>query len=531
MRLTTSLTTTSKSLLHLDGHRRSSDILATLAAVLSTLFFLTRASHGLWFRSWGDELEHLLGGWALSSGDRLYVSFVDLHGPFTFFLAKSYGDLFGWAQGNYIRLVPVAFLLLAALAIGSSPSLPTLRQRSWAVTLFVGFSATVWIVQGLYLFEYYLVSGALLTVVLACYSVPSWRGLPISLQAALLSGVSAMLAVFTSHAWLPTAGALFLSTLPKSLDAVGNKASAAAFAAAGVITTAACLAWLWTYGSIRGYLVFHVIFAHTVYLEAVRPVNPELTLSKFCLSLVPSFAPNRLVQSLADVVLLLSAAIGSSLYRKVPFVIGVIGILATDARGNVGFQDGTFLIMSVALFALTLAQVFERAAETWRGSTFATLSCLFLVVSVETALRHAVSSPNSLDRGAIVRDRPVRVTARSDDAEFSFIRTVVRPDERMLALVYRPGDYWLSGRLPMRGFYEYLPDDALYASRPTLGIKRDLCTTMRLDPPPVVIFDDWKVWGHYTPDQYMPCVVRIIHDEYTPSRSYPTLFVRNDRMP
>ena len=340
-----------------------SGILAAFAAAQAMLFFVVRASHGIWFRSWGDELEHMLGGWALTSGDRLYESFVDLHGPFIFFLAKSYGDLFGWSQGNYIRIIPIVFLLLATLAVGTSQSLCRLNQRSWAVTIFVGLSTTVWIVQGLYLFEYYLVSGALLTIVLACYAVPAWRGLPVSRAAALLSGASATLAVFTSHAWLPTAAALFMSNILQPDKGTNKRSSALAFAGATVLTTAACLAWLWNYGSTRGYIVFHVIFAHTVYLQTIRPVNPELTLAKFGVSLMPSFSPERLVQSLSNVLLILSVIMGLRLYRPVALAFGVLGILAANARGNVGFQDGTFLILSIALFALTAAQAVESMTK------------------------------------------------------------------------------------------------------------------------------------------------------------------------
>ena len=421
------------------------------------------------------------------------------------------------------------FLLLATLAVGTSRSLCRLNQRSWAVTIFVGLSTTVWIVQGLYLFEYYLVSGALLTIVLACYAVPAWRGLPVSQAAALLSGASATLAVFTSHAWLPTAVALFMSNILQPDQGTNKRSSALAFAGATVLTTAACLAWLWNYGSIRGYIVFHVIFAHTVYLQTIRPVNPELTLAKFGVSLMPSFSPERLVQSLSNVLLILSVIMGLRLYRPVALAFGVLGILAANARGNVGFQDGTFLILSIALFALTTAQAVESITKTWRGSVFATVFCVVLVAGAEAVMRHALSSPNSLTRQVVVQDRPVRIAALSNAAEFAFIRSIVRPNERLLSLIYRPYDYWLAGRLPIKGFYEYLPQDALYASHPLLGVRRDLCKAMQQDPPPAVIFDNWKVWDYYAPRDYMPCILDILHAEYTPSPLYPTLFIRHDR--
>ena len=506
-------------------------VVAVISAALSGFFLLTRIIHGLSFRSWGDESEHLLGGKALSSGDRLYVSFVDLHGPFIFFLSKTYGDLFGWSHGNYVRIIPASFILLATLAIATSSSLINVRQRSWAVTVFVGVTASAWIVQGLYLFEYYLISGALLAIFLACYAVPSWTGLAVSQRAAAVSGFCATLAVFTSHAWLPTGVAIFLSTLLQRQMHGNRRSLATTFIISAALTAAACFGWLWLYGSILGYIVFHIVFAHTVYLQTVQPVNPELSISKFLFSLIPSLSQDRIVQSVGDLSLFLSVIIGWRIYQRRALVIGVLGILAADARGNIGFQDGTFLILSVALFSLTLSQALQQAAETRYGSLLATGLCLILVTAAEMEMHRAISSPNNLTRKMIIRDGPVDITARSEAAEFKFIRRVVSPQERILALVYRPREYWFAGRLPMKGFYEYLPDDALYAQHPVFGITRDLCDAMRTDPPPVVIFDNWKVWDRYSPAQYMPCLIKVLDTQYTRSTADRTLFVRRDRVP
>jgi hypothetical protein len=132
----------------------------------------------------------------------------------------------------------------------------------------------------------------------------------------------------------------------------------------------------------------------------------------------------------------------------------------------------------------------------------------------------------------MIENAPVSEMARPDGApEYALIRALVRPDERILALVYRPWEYWSASRLPMRGFYMYLPYDALYARNPVLGVQHDLCPAMQKEPPPVVLFDNWKVWNHFAPADYMPCVIDILRQGYTVSSLSRELYIRNDRVP
>lgn len=268
-----------------------------LAAGSAVGFFLARAWFGLWFTSFNDEVEHLVGGWALSRGDRLYSTFVDLHGPFIFFLAETYGQVFGWAHNNYARLIIVGFAALAAAAIALCPTLTTLRQRAWALTVFVGLVASIWIVDGLYLFENYLVSASLIIVLLAQYVVPAWSDTGVGFGRASLAGACAAFAVFTSHAWLPTIVVLHVSTIVRPGPRMRNGRAAAIVAGSFAAASLICLTWLYRVGSIRGFIVFHVLFAHTIYRQIVPA---ELTWHSFIVSLLPSFSPTGSVRMLGS---------------------------------------------------------------------------------------------------------------------------------------------------------------------------------------------------------------------------------------
>jgi hypothetical protein len=172
--------------------------LAAILAAASIVFFGIRTWHGLWFISFNDELMHLLGGRFLDSGGRLYRDFVDLHGPCIFMLAQIYGALFGWAHANTARLIPAGLTALAGAAVATSPALVGLIPRLWGTSLFFGLTAAVWLVQGLYLFSYYPVSGAFAVMALAWFVVPAWTGRRQPLSAAGAAGGASALMAFSA---------------------------------------------------------------------------------------------------------------------------------------------------------------------------------------------------------------------------------------------------------------------------------------------------------------------------------------------
>jgi hypothetical protein len=110
------------------------------------------------------------------------------------------------------------------------------------------------------------------------------------------------------------------------------------------------------------------------------------------------------------------------------------------------------------------------------------------------------------------------------------LRRATKPDERFLALPFDPDLYFEAGRLPMRGYYDYLPWNADYAKSPWFGQTNDLCVDLQRDPPPVLFYNGWVVWDRYDPRNYMPCVLGVIAKLYVPAPATPDFFVRRDRV-
>ena len=508
-----------------------------VAAIASVLFFARRARFGLTAVGFNDETMHLLGGWALDSGERLYRGFVDVHGPGIFMLTQAYGALFGWADANGARLAIAGLAVLAGLAVGTSPGL--VGSRRWcAVTLYFGLLATVWLTQGLYLVSYYPISGAFVVMVLAWFVVPACARARIPRGAAAAAGVACALLAFASFQQAPTA--LLLSAGGCLAAWRGGQARMAAthlsgMAASGVLL----LAWLVTWGDLRGYLALHVYFGLVIY-----PEFGPLTLQSFLASLVPSLDHDWLVQGAGVVFggLACLASLGISLRAGPGRAAAVAATLATltglillDVRGLSLFQNGPLVMGGFGWFALAACSLPPRSrARHGTAPLWGAVACLAAVAFTDAVLRHATYSPTGLTRAQFLGQPASQLASRQGGPLFDEVRRVTRPNERILALVYSPDSYFAAGRLPVDQFYAYLPMDAAYAKHPMLGQTRDLCTTLDRIPPPVILFDNWVVWGLYAPIDYVPCVIEALSRDYTyvaePGDKGQKLFVRNDRL-
>jgi len=519
--------------------RRCADAVPYLLAAAALLFFARRARFGLHAIGFNDEVMHLLGGWALDSGERLYRDFVDVHGPGIFMLAQIYGALFGFAHANTARLVIAGFAVAAGVAVGTSPVLRG-PARALGVALYFGLLGCVWLVQGLYWFSYYPVSGALAVMSLAWFTIPACARASIPAAAAAGAGAASLGLAFTSYSEAPSA---LLFSLGGCLAAWygGQRRAVRVHLIACGATGLLLLAWMLIWGDVLGYITFHFLFGQYFY-QKLDPV----TLSRLLFSLTPSLQADRLVQSAA--ILCGGFGSGASLWLalrrgpgRIAACVSVVTTLAAivllNARGLVIFQDGAMLMAAIGVFALAVpAAVARMPVAGLRAPVWASAACLGAIVCTDAVLRHAVATPTGMTRAAFLSQPPAAVAARQDGPMFDAIRRLTKPDEHILVLVYRPDLYWAAGRLPINRLYEYLPTDAYYAKAPMLGEQRDLCDILARSPPPVIVFDNWAVWGVYRPRDYMPCIFTVLAERYKyipepfdTQPDAPKLYVRSDR--
>jgi len=501
---------------------------------LGLAVFLQRARAGLWFLPFADESMALLGGRVLNAGGVLYRDFIDDHGPLLFLLTSAYGRWVGWANPNSARLIPVGMMVLAAAALAASPALSGRASRLWATGLFLGLIASTWLFQGLYLINYYTLGGALSVVQWALFAFPVVLRREVRPASAFWAGLAGACSAFCCYCFMPS---VILFASAGVCRALGDRRfwrPVAWFVGTGFAAYGLLLGWISVFGDLRGYFAFHIAFSQTAYRPFIL-----FGWGTFLHSLRPSLAPDHRIQTLA----LVAWAVGGAWVvsaaartdsRRAGVAAGVLalaGVMMLNARGSNTFHDGPFLMAAFAGLSLACVDMLDRwaAAHRPRGRLGVTLVLVGVLVLTEGVVRGAVATPNVVDWNAMVEQPRYDIGRRAETPIAVRIREIVRPDERFLALVYQPDLYFAADRLPISGFYTYLPWDAAYARAPWFGRPRDLCVALEAEPPPLIAFDGWRVWNAFDLGDYAPCVPKILAERYRRLKDLPDLYVRRDR--
>jgi hypothetical protein len=299
------------------------------------------------------------------------------------------------------------------------------------------------------------------------------------------------------------------------------------------LASLAVLIWLLLCGDVIGYVTFHIAFNQTAYAPFI-----DLSFAHFLRSVTPSLGSLKIVNTLGVAICLLSCLLFLKFHshthpswrRCLSIVLGHIGVLLLNLRGMTTFQDGTFLIAAFGLFSVATARALVHVNRTGDWNTIVgTLVVIFCITASETVARHAMSTPVTMVRAEILSQPQSRIAQHLNIPVLLNLRQVIGANERVLALPFWPDFYWNLDRLPMDGFYEYLPWDAAYARSPWFGRIRDLCVTLKHAPPPLIALQDAPVWGRFSIWQYAPCIRELLTSSYDALPGYPFLYVRHDR--
>ena len=503
--------------------------------VMAGIFFGIRIWHGIWFMPFVDEAEHMLGGLMLNHGAIMYRSFIDAHGPVTFMLTQAYGAMFGWSNPNGARLISAALAVCACGCIAASSAVPERIAKLWAACLFCGLLASVWLLQALYMVNYHAIAGFLIAMALALFIVPAWHQTHTTKPRAFAAGACCLLVIATAYSFGPAMVLLGGSAIWAIWQGPGRH-NIAWFAAGAMAAFLIVLGWLLLFGDIVGYIAFHFIDNQVYYARYV-----PFSFDYFLAGLVPSRQPAVLVHSLALLCCLAAGIIclglnhlrGAVSWRMAgPILLGFAGLVALCARGGSMFQDGSFLVSSIAVFALELPAALSRIPMPRQASRLGWALSGSIVVGLciataEMTMRHAMDSPWNIMRKQMVGE-PKFYLGISQAPLYAQIRALTDPTDRILVLPYAPDIFLSAGRLPMDKYTVYLPWNADYAKAPWFGRDRDLCVDMQKTPPRLVYFNNWIVWDRYAMADYAPCVIAILAKEYTRQTDFPDLYVRRD---
>jgi hypothetical protein len=239
---------------------RVDHVAALLLLLACTGFFLWRAKHGLRFNTFGDETMHFIGAKALLSGKILYRDYIELHGPLAYAIPQGFFWIFGWGEPLHARAILIVLTAIAALSVGGSPCLGDMWERMVAAAFFLGMITTLWIVQGLCLYNYQPPAGAFMVIALALTVFPSWLDVFPRAAVTFLAGCCLALTPFLAFSYGPAA-ILFFTSAVWAQWAGGQRRQAGAMMAGAAAGVFLMVCWILRFADLRGYFVFHFIHA------------------------------------------------------------------------------------------------------------------------------------------------------------------------------------------------------------------------------------------------------------------------------
>lgn len=489
-----------------------------LVGFLSLFLFIVNSIKGIGSPSFGDESGHMLGAFAITHGDILYKDYIDAHGPFIYMLSWIPAIFFGFHYAYLLRCVPLIVTVFTALAIFYSPLFKTQASRFLGTALWLGLMAFFWVAQGLNMDSYWTVGGDLMAIILASSVLPAALNISISRKLCFWSGACLIFLSLTAYSFVPSSIFLFAALC---VAGESERKKTIFYALLGSLSAAIVfLIWMFFYGDLKGYMIYHFFINQTYYAKYI-----SFGFSSLFHSLTLSFSPHAVMNTLGTLSFYVGALI---LFFKARFRfsagLAIGALLLAQIRGSVEFQDGTFLIGSLALFGLMTAYSLENKPRFLAALVFVCWSIAYV------GQHHAVFSPYGLSEKDMEK-RGLHLFRENTSVGFvKVIQDYTQKNERVLVIPYNPDVYIYAGRLPMQKYHEYLPWEADYARHPLSGYERDICQDLAHTPPPVIYFDHYKVWGKWDAYDFIPCLNTVLTKTYQQSTTDPFVYIRKDRL-
>ncbi len=495
-----------------------------------------------------DETEKLVGAMLITDGMHLYKDMFAHHGPFSYMIAH----LFYWLTGSrdiaIYRFIPILFSLCAIAAIAFSPAIKKTNYRLFAAGFFALGLATTQATYGLMLALYQIYAGHLVVCVLALLVIPIVTGNKASRLGAYLSGLALGFTFFSAYSFVVTCGLLalicFISAFIKNENQASNKTSLYHAAFGALTSLAAVTTYLYLFGDIKGYGVFHFYFNQIIYakfsnyapfdvLHFIVPIIGYFTSTTPLSSAWPSYTISSAVGIFSFLLFInlrkekKDTAIISLTYCAL-LLLGVIFTNPRSApRSADNFQIDTLVIVALGFLSVTICHILSRF-ESWKSplpkNTLIISSLLFISLlitpwTVRTYL-YDVSTKKYYSRmkGDL---------SKSETKEFNLLRTIVGPDEKVQQFPYDLLFYIKIDRLPASGNYYYLPWQDKYFQDPISGYKIDVCSDMEAKLPKIIYYFKSAIWGYPT-SSYLSCIEKLLETKYLPTSIVKNVWIRAD---
>ncbi len=471
-----------------------------------------------------DETEKLVSAQMINSGMRLYIDIFSHHGPFLHMVTHAYSTIISAADFTYARAMTLIFLTLATIGIVTTSLHATRYSRFIACNIFLLVMATLWLTNLQHLMLYHQVGGYLFAFALAQMLLPAILDTPINKIGAFISGGCITFACFMAYSFGLSAILFVVATLCAMDYQKQRLLCIASWFTAGVaLSFSIVMLWLYKFGDITGYGIYHFYFNEKIYSEVI---NFSLSNIKGYLALnegqdggVRLFSLLLLGFGYIGTAFLICKKHTHKLLRKlIAATIALVAILYLNPRATTGFHDNGMTILSVALFALTIVQ-FGNHFKFKATAYFALYFCI-LLASCRFILSEIITKKDAIAYKVTFKPVDTILTNR--------IHELVSSEERILLLVFHPVIYIHANRLPASGHYFYLPWQHTYSQNPIKNYNIDICADITNNKPKVIWFDDIKVWGAYMMKDYAPCVTKLLEDDYVMHPEEKNIYLRQE---
>lgn len=493
--------------------------------ILSLAWFGFRFYLTLNFREFGDETEKFITAVMMNDGYRLYRDIFANHGPISYMIAQVVYSLTGaWTHTPY-RVFQALLYLAFCLVFWNCPLLEKRGQKLLAAGLFlfiIGSLSVIWLGQMLL---FHALSGLLLGCFFLLVVLPTWLGirpgprllavgggaLALTGFNAVSNGVSIILAFALWMFCLIVFGEKERGRIWKSLGWLALGAG---------IATVIISGYLYLWGDIKGFFVYHIYFNTQVYSPFISfsPLSPLVYFKNVIL--FNAIDTSLFVHNFILVLFVLltvywlsiihHAQVGHILTRgHVPSLLIAtllfsLSLIFLNSRGKMDFHAAGYFVTVIILFCALFSYGFVRLQRPLiKKIASVTVTGIMLFTVVSTFFQRDLCGGNSCNYWNIVNNSR-RVRAMPEAPLYRLIRKIASEGDPIVSLIFRPDIYLFSRRKPASGHLYYLPAQAAYDRKPLWHYKIDLKSDLQRTRPKVIFNDWWRVWEKYDPREYIP---------------------------
>src|SRR5581483_10536678 len=349
-------------------------LLSSLLAIAGIVVFAVQVRNGLLLFEDSDEMEVLTAGRMLVHGHHLYKDVLVTHGPIPYMISQIYALAVSETNFSFVRASQSILALLSCAALVFSPALKTAACRIFAGASYILILGVLWNLEGLNILEYDTIAGYFFLIVSAQLVAPLMLGVYPSTYGLWAAGAATTLTCFCAYSNGISALLLSGSSIPylRPFSWPERVPYIKTFLFGALAASLPIFVWLYFFGDIKGYFVYHFYFNQLVEPKYIG-VSPWDVLRTFRVSLNAQGLLHTLALFLmcywlcTILVMQHKRSTADSDEHKgklrseiVAWVCLAAAIVATNVLGRPAYADSSFLVVNAGMAVLASALILEH---------------------------------------------------------------------------------------------------------------------------------------------------------------------------